>query len=233
MSTANVLFGWQPMADEIVADIQNVYLGAARNEGIFRNLNLTLKAGHTAIVTGGPGSGKTSLTALLTGVGFADEGLVEVFGESLRPRRIWAINRVRRMIGGVGGIFGLVPSMTVAENIAFPLVITGLSKRRRQAKLLKMLTEFSLLKKAGDYPRTLTRVEHTLVQFARASIGDQPLLIIDEPSAGLDQATTARIFEFLIKASLSGRALLLLCSDAPAHDLPNSDIYHISNGTLE
>ncbi|MEA2031102.1 MAG: ATP-binding cassette domain-containing protein [candidate division Zixibacteria bacterium] len=221
------------MDDEIVANLQNVYLGAEKTKSIFRNFNLTLKTGRTSIVTGGPGSGKTSLAALLTGLEFADEGLVEVFGESLRPRRTMAVNRVRRMIGGVGGIFGLIPSMTVAENISFPLVISGVSKRRRKTKLLKMLTEFSLLKKAGNYTHTLTRVERTLVQLARASISNQPLFIIDEPSAGLDKSTTAHVFEFLTKASLSGRSLLLLCSDIPTHDLPNSDIYHISNGVLE
>ena len=220
------------MVDEIIVELQNVYLGSGRGEPVFRNLDLTLRAGRTAVVTGGPGSGKTSLASLLMGVEFADEGLVEVFDEVLRPRRRLAINRVRRLIGGVGGMFELVPSMTVTENIVFPLVIAGVAKKTRQSKLLKMLTEFSLLKKASDYPHTLTRVERTLVQFARSSVADQPLMIVDEPAAGLDQSTTERVFEFLSRSSLSGRSLLILCSEAPVHDLPHSDRYHISDGAL-
>ncbi|MBU8932853.1 MAG: ATP-binding cassette domain-containing protein [candidate division Zixibacteria bacterium] len=220
------------MVDEIIVELQNVYHGSKRGEPVFQNLDLTLRAGQTAVVTGGAGSGKTCLAALLVGTEFADEGLVEVFGEVLRPRRNLAVNRIRRLIGGVGGIFELVPSMTVAENIVFPLVITGIGRKERQSKLLKMLTEFSLLKKAADYPNTLTRVERTLVQFARASIANQPLLIVDEPAAGLDQSTAERVFEFLSRASLAGRSLLILCSEAPVHDLPQSDLYHIGNGAL-
>ena len=125
-----------------------------------------------------------------------------------------------------------MPSMTVAENIVFPLVISGLKKRSRQERLLKMLTEFSLLKKAGDYPGTLTRVEHTLVQFARASVANQPLIIIDEPSAGLDQATAQRVFEYLVKVSLSGRSMVILSSEPLTQKLPNSEHYEIKNGVL-
>lgn len=220
------------MSDRVLVEFSNVDLSYRRGGEIFRNFSLTIRAGETVVITGGPGSGKSSVSELLVGTKFADSGSVEVFEEMLRPGRRRALNRVRRKIGGVGGIFGLVASYTVAENITFPLVIGGMRKRARKERLLKMLTEFSLLKKAGDYPSTLTRVEHTLVQLARASIADQPLLVIDEPMAGLDQATAARVFDYLVRASISGRTMILLMSDRPPGEIPNSTFYQITGGSL-
>ena len=209
------------MTDRVIVELSNIDLSYRRGGEIFRNLSLTVRSGKTAIIKGGPGSGKTSLAELIVGRKFVDGGAVEIFDEVLRPGRKRALNRVRRHIGGVGGIFGLVPSYTVAENICFPLVLAGMGKRYQKEHLLRMLTEFSLLKKASDYPATLTRIEHTLVQLARASIADQPLLLIDEPMAGLDHSTAARVFEYLMKASLSGRAMVLLMSEYPPGTLPD------------
>lgn len=221
------------MSDKAIVELNNVDLSYRRGGEIFRNLEFRLEPGQTAVISGGPGSGKTSLAELLVGTRFAQSGSVEVFGEILRPHRRRAINRVRQKIGGVGGLFGLVPSYTVAENITYPLVVAGLRKRHRKERLFKMLTEFSLLKKAADYPHTLTRVEKTLVQLARASVAEQPLLVIDEPMAGLDQATAARVFEYLVRASHSGRTMILLTSDRPAGEIPNCTYHQISGGSLQ
>jgi ABC-type multidrug transport system ATPase subunit len=89
-----------------------------------------------------------------------------------------------------------------------------------------------LLKQASEFPRRLTRVENSLVQFARASIANQPLIIIDEPSAGLDLKTYQRIFEYLVKLSLSGRSMVILSSETPPGEIPNTDFYRIEQGTL-
>jgi len=125
-----------------------------------------------------------------------------------------------------------MPSLTVAENITFPLVLSGERRKVQRERLLKMLTEFSLLKQAGEYPRSLTRVENTLVQLARASVAHQPLILIDEPLAGLDRKTYQRIFEYLISVSLSGRSMIILSSDTLPQQLPNADYYQIVDGAL-
>lgn len=143
------------------------------------------------------------------------------------------MREARRRIGGVGGVFDLVPSLTVAENITMPLVIAAERKKVQRERLLKMLSEFSLLKLAGKYPHHLTRVERTLVQIARAAIANQPLIIIDEPSAGLDPATYERVSEFLVRIAVSGRSMILLVSHQPPRTLPNTRHYRLSNGVLE
>ncbi len=219
--------------DEYIVEMGNIYLDSGKGEEIFRNLNFSLKSGRTAIITGGSGSGKTSFVELIVGRKFVKSGSVEVFGENIISGRKRIINKVRRLIGGVGGIFELIPSFTISQNIAFPVIVTAKSNKYRYERTLKMLTEFSLINRAGDYPSDLTRVQKALVQYARASVANQPLIIIDEPSAGLDHSTSERIFKYLQDVSMSGLSMIILCSEKISYELPNSDYYEIKNGTLE
>lgn len=218
--------------NEPIIHLENVFLRSERGMMVFRELNLTLETGRSAVIVGPAGSGKTLLVRLLTGLQFVDEGKVCVLGREIRKRRPWNLRKVRKRIGGVGGPFDLVPSLTVAENITLPLVIGGERRKAQKDRLLRMLSEFSLLRQAGEYPSQLTRVEKTLVMFARASIANQPLMIIDEPAAGLDLATTGRVFEWLTKVSLSGRSMLIVASEKPRQELPNTDYYTLQNGVL-
>lgn len=219
-------------ATEPLVELKNVFLVSDRGGYVFRDLNLTLEAGRSAVITGVAGSGKTSLVELMIGRRFAECGTVRLFNRELKKGKKRVINRVRKKIGGVGGVFGLLPSLTVAENITLPMVISGIRKKIQQERLLKLLSEFSLLKQAGEYPPNLTRVENYLVQFARASIAGQPLIIIDEPSAGLDLKTYQRIFDYLIKISISGRSMIILTSEKPPLEIPQTDHYLLENGTL-
>jgi cell division transport system ATP-binding protein len=215
-----------------VVELHNVFVRSDRSGHIFRDLSLTVEAGESVVITGAAGSGKTSLADLLLGRRFAESGSVEVFGRLVGPGRKREIRRVRRRIGGVGGPFALVPALTVAENITLPLVIAGNRRRILRERLLNVLTEFSLLNQASEYPDRLTRVEHTLVQFARASVANQPLLIIDEPAAGLDMKTLRRVFEYLVKIALSGRSMVILTASELPRELPNTSHFEIANGTL-
>ncbi len=215
-----------------VVEFDNVYFRSDRGQEVFRDLNFKLEAGHSAIIFGAAGAGKTCLVELLIGKRFAEAGSVEVLGRQLLPRKYRAIREVRRKTGGIGGLFGLIPSYTVAQNIEFPMIIAGVRKKVRKERLLKMLTEFSLLKQAAEYPNRLTRVEHTLVQFARASVGNQPLIIIDEPLAGLDPKTYQRILSYLVNLSVSGRSMIILSSQDLSREIPNIHQYTITNGAL-
>lgn len=220
------------MDDKIVVQLTNVYLRSDRGNQLFKDLNFRLTSGRTAVITGGPGSGKSSLIRLMLGLTKADEGSVEVLGQLIRPRNRRTVLKVRRQIGGIGGLFSLIPSFTVAQNITYPLILQVQKKRFVKDNLFKMLTEFSLLNQANEYPHKLTRVENTIVQFARALVAHQPLLIFDEPSAGFDHATFARLWEQLVKVSLSGRSMIILTSEPLEKQLPNTDSYRLENGVL-
>ncbi len=220
------------MSDKTIVELTNVYLKTDRGHEVFKDLNFKLLSGESAIIYGAAGSGKSSLIELLIGKKFSDSGSVELFGSMLKPRQKKLIKSVRRKIGGVGGLFSLVPTYTVAESITFPLVLSAERKKVQKERLMKMLTEFSLLKQASVYPEKLTRVENTLVQFARANVAHQPLILIDEPLAGLDQKTYERIYEYMVKLAVSGLSLLIVSSEELKNKLPNTSSYRLVNGVL-
>jgi ABC-type lipoprotein export system ATPase subunit len=215
-----------------IVHLSNIQVRTKRGEELFSGLNFMLQSERSAVIIGGAGSGKSTLFELLLGMQRPMSGTIELFGEQFQRPSGRQLRRIRRKIGGVGGPFALVPSLTVAENIQMPQIIAGERAEHQKERMLKLLGEFSLLNHAGQYPASLTRVEQMLVQIARASIAYQPLMIIDEPSAGLDSRTYARVFEYLIQASQSGRSLIILSSEKPPMEIPNSDTYAISGGML-
>ncbi len=220
------------MEEKVLLELTNINVDTDSGEQLFRNLSFRLLAGRSAVLLGGAGSGKTVLVQLLVGGRAPVTGTVEVFGEMVRKGRNSVVRRIRRKIGGVGGIFELMPNLTIAQNIEFPLIIDNVPQKQRKERVVKSLADFSLLKYAAMYPRTLTRVQNILVQIARGSIANQPLLIIDEPFAGLDQTTYTRVMEHLEHVSLSGRSLLVLTSTPLPQFLPNCDQYHFRDGEL-
>jgi len=217
---------------EPVIELENIHMRTDRGGHVFRDLNLKVEPEQSAVIVGSSGCGKTSLAELLVGLRFPQSGSVRLFGDTIQRRKRRMIRKARRRIGGVGGPFGLLPSLTVSENITLPLVIAGERQKLQRERLLRMLSEFSLLKVAGKYPDNLTRVEYSLVQFARAAIANQPLIIIDEPSAGLDPKTYRRVFEFLVKVALSGRSMLILASEPIGREIPGAITYNLVNGEL-
>ncbi len=220
------------MSDKTIIELSNVYLKTDRGHEVFKDLNLKLLSGESAIIYGAAGSGKSTLIELLVGRRFADAGSVELFGSLMQKNKKRIIKSVRRKTGGIGGLFTLVPSYTVSENITLPLVLSGERKKVQKERLMKMLTEFSLLKQASVYPDKLTRVENTLVQFARANVAHQPLILIDEPLAGLDLKTYDRIYEYMSKLAVSGLSLVIVSSEELKNKLPNTSSYHLINGSL-
>ncbi len=217
----------------LVVELSNVYHYTDRGEQVFNDLSLRIPHGRSAVVVGSAGSGKTSLVDLIIGFKFPGGGSVTVLGESVRKGRRRAVRRIRRKIGGVGGRFGLVPSLTVAENITLPLVIGNERRRVLHERLFAALTNLALLQKADVYPSSLTRVESWLVMYARASVANQPLIIIDEPAAGLDSRTFLRVIEYLVKAAIGGTSMVILTSDPLPLEIPNTDYYMLEGGKLK
>jgi len=220
------------MSEDAIVELTNVYLTSDRGEKVFDNLNLRVQTGRSAVIAGGAGSGKTCLLELLIGRRGADSGSVEVFGECIDPRKKRHLNRLRRRIGGVGGLYELIPSYTVAQNVSFPMVVSGDRRRVQRERLMKTLADFSLLKQAKVYPHSLTRVESTLAQFARATAANQAILLVDDSLAGLDPDTFESLYDHLVKVSVSGRSMIMVTSDPPGKELPNTDYYEIKDGAL-
>jgi putative ABC transport system ATP-binding protein len=189
---------------------------AAGPVNILRGLDLDVAAGEAVGVTGRSGSGKTSLLMVLAGLEQASAGSVRVAGHELGRMNEDALARLRRdTIGIVFQSFHLIPTMTAYENVAVPLELAG--NRHAKARATESLEEVGLAHRLTHLPGQLSGGEQQRVALARAFAPAPRLLLADEPTGNLDQATGQEVVDLLFELrERTGTTLLLVTHD---HDL--------------
>ena len=186
--------------------------GAAPVE-ILHDIDLEVAAGESLAMIGPSGSGKSSLLMLMGGLERATAGRVEVMGADLGALDEDALAAFRRdRIGVVFQSFHLIPTMTALENVATPLELAGASDAfDRAAEELKAV---GLDHRTGHYPAQLSGGEQQRVALARASVTRPRLLLADEPTGNLDEATGARIMDLLFGLGERHGATLVMVTHA-------------------
>ena len=184
---------------------------------ILKDIELRLRAGEVAAVVGPSGSGKTSLLMVLSGLERASSGRIVVDGTDISncSEDQLAIFR-RRSLGILFQSFHLIPSMTALENVALTLEIAEAGKPWREIRdrAAAALEEVGLAERLTHLPNALSGGEQQRVGLARAMVGRPRLLLADEPTGNLDQATGARVLELMFGlARERGTAILLITHD--------------------
>ena len=100
-----------------IVEISDLHIRSDHGGYVFRGLDLCLDSGQSALISGAAGSGKTFLAETLVGLRLPQRGTVRLFDQPTGRRQF---RRIRRQIGGVGGPFGLITSLSVADNIVLP-----------------------------------------------------------------------------------------------------------------
>ncbi len=186
---------------------------AAGLVNILRGIDLKVARGGTAGLVGPSGSGKSTLLMVLAGLERPSEGRVKVAGEDLSRLGEDGLARFRREhIGIVFQSFHLVPTMTALENVAVPLEFAG--RRDAFARAEAELRAVGLGHRLSHYPGQLSGGEQQRVALARAVVGDPEILLADEPTGNLDQATGADIIELMFALHhRKGTTLVLITHD--------------------
>lgn len=199
---------------------------------IFNKFSFSLEKGRTAIIIGPTGAGKTTLAELIIGSKRPVGGEIRLFGHSLNKSGKGRIFKLRRLIGGVGGIFQLIESRTVTENILLPLIIRGEKTSIQRKKSIRVMSQLGLTSWQNDMAGDLSQGQKNMVMLARAVVADQPLLIIDEPLAGLDKATAQHVNKTLQSFAIGGHSMLIMTSGQTGLFIPEAKEYHLSEGIL-
>jgi len=169
--------------------------GAARVH-ILKGISLNIRRGEIVSLVGPSGSGKSTLLMALAGLERPDSGSVVVAGQDLTSYGEDQLARFRgRNIGIVFQSFHLAPTMTALENVALPLELAGAADAF--ARAAAELAAVGLADRAGHYPAQLSGGEQQRVAVARAIVANPPLLVADEPTGNLDEATGASIIDLL------------------------------------
>jgi putative ABC transport system ATP-binding protein len=165
---------------------------------VLKGVDMTVSDGEFAVISGSSGSGKTTLLNMIGGIDKPTSGKILVFGEDLSNKDEGFLAGFRcTKVGHVFQSYNLVSTLTVTENIAFPmewLRRPGNEIKDRAQKLLEMV---GLSNRAEHFPFQLSGGEQQRVAFARALANDPPLLLVDEPTGNLDEKTSMQIIQIL------------------------------------
>ena len=186
--------------------------GAARVH-ILRDVDLAIGKGEAVGIVGASGSGKSTLLMIMAGLERPNKGEVEIDGVKLGGLNEDALARFRgQRIGIVFQSFHLIPTMTALENVAAPLELAGASDANERARV--ELEQVGLGDRLAHYPAQLSGGEQQRVALARALAPDPAILVADEPTGNLDEATGKQIVDLLFtKHAERGMTLVLVTHD--------------------
>ncbi len=188
---------WLRPEDHVVLDRVTKSFGRVE---VLKGIDIRFKRHQTAVLIGGSGAGKTTLLRLLIGLDKATSGCVWVDGEDITPLGEVAMNRVRKKFGMVFQYAALLDSLTVLDNVAFPLREhrKDMSEKQVRDKVVTMLEDLGLLNKEKYMPSELSGGQRKRVGLARALMLQPEVLVYDEPTSGLDPHTS-RLVDDLIE----------------------------------
>jgi putative ABC transport system ATP-binding protein len=192
-----------------IEDLWKSYPGPEGPVPVLRGVSLSLSAGETLALTGESGSGKSTLLHLVAGLDAADDGRVVFDGKDITGLDDRGRARLRRStIGIVFQQFNLIPSLDVAANIAFQARLNGTPSPDALSRLACALGLEPHLRK---YPEQLSGGQQQRVAIARALAARPRLIVADEPTGNLDEATADEVMEqFLALVTETGAALLMV-----------------------
>ncbi len=183
---------------------------------VLDGVNVDVPAGGYAAITGASGAGKTTLLAVLGGLERAGKGRVEVGGQDITRLSGDELATYRRStVGFVFQHFGLLDTLTAAENVELATTLAGTARGERRARAAELLAAVGLSERAGHRPTALSGGERQRVAIARALANCPRLLLADEPTGNLDGRSTARVIELLEEVRLEhGCTLVMVTHDA-------------------
>lgn len=198
-----------------IINVRNVYKTYPNGVGALYNLNLSVEKGDFVFIIGGSGSGKSTLIKMLYREEKPSRGEIILGGVNVGKLRNSKVYKLRRLIGVVFQDYKLLPKLTVYENVAFALEVTGVDSKQIRKRVIDVLDKVGLKHKAKEYPDKLSGGEQQRVAIARAVVNCPKILICDEPTGNLDPKISMEIMEILEKINKEYDTTVLMVT----HDL--------------
>ena len=228
-------------APDVVVDIDSLTKGFG-NEYILKNLSLQLFRGENLVVLGKSGSGKSVLIKCIIRLLVPDSGSVKVLGEDVNQLDNKGLAILREKIGFLFQSGALYDSMTIKQNLEFPLqrIKKDLSKSERDEKIAEVLENVGLPDTLHKMPSELSGGMRKRVSLARTIIVDPMIMLYDEPTTGLDPVTSDEISELInqVQEKYKTSSMIIThdirCARATADRVimvQNGEVY--SEGTIE
>ncbi len=179
-----------------------------------RGVDLSVTAGEYISIMGPSGSGKSTLLNVLGLLDRPSAGRYLLDGSDVTALSDGQLAEVRRnRIGFVFQFFHLVPRLSAAENIALPLVLSGMEPKERARRVVQALAEVGLADRADHRPDQLSGGQRQRVAMARATILEPEIVLADEPTGNLDRHSGSEVLGLLETLNAKGITLIIVTHD--------------------
>lgn len=199
-----------------VSSLTKVYGAKGVTAKALDGLNLTVDKGEFVGVMGPSGSGKTTLLNMLAGIDKPTSGELNINGQDLAKMKAEQIALFRRQnLGFVFQDYNLLDTLTLAENVALPLVLDGQKGKSVNEKVEKILTYLGVGKVMGRFPYECSGGQQQRAAVARAVVNNPLLLLADEPTGNLDSASAKALLEVFGQLNDEQQSTILMVTHDP------------------
>jgi cell division transport system ATP-binding protein len=195
-------------------------------------VDLHIEPGNFVFLVGSSGAGKSTVIRLLIREELPSTGRVVVVGEDVGRMSRGRVPKLRRKIGVVFQDFKLLPTKTVAENVAFALLVTGHSGPIVREETERVLSLVGLSARRAHFPNQLSGGEQQRTAIARALVNRPRILIADEPTGNLDPVTSWEIIKLLTRVNELGTTLVIATHNAEIVNALRRRVIHLDHGRV-
>lgn len=215
-----------------IRNLHKAYTTPAGSLPVLRDIDLDIHQGDFVAIVGASGVGKTTLLNMLTGVDAPNSGEIVIGDRSVTDTSTSRTKWRAKNIGIVFQLFQLLPTLSVVENVVFPMDFTNTHKRsERHSIAIDLLDQFGIADQAEKTPDMLSGGQQQRVAIARAMATHPPLLIGDEPTANLDRMSASNVFNTFQSLADQGTTVIITTHD---RDLVKNVpvVYELAGGLL-
>lgn len=214
--------------------ITKAYALGSHTVHALRGVDLDVHPGEMLALTGPSGSGKTTVLNICGLIEAPDAGTHSFAEVDVRSLSESELTRMRRdRVGFVFQGFNLVPVMTAAENVEYPLLLAGVGKRERSERVAEQLEAVGLASFATHRPDFLSGGQRQRVAIARALIKQPSLVVADEPTASLDGGTATQILDLMRECCVRNGAAFLIATHDDRLTARCDRIIHLADGVIQ
>lgn len=193
-------------------NVYKAYQNGQISQPVLHDISLDIEAGEFVAIVGASGNGKSTLLNLLAGIDKPSQGQVHVCGSGLHKLSEEQLSVWRgKNIGIVFQFFQLLPSLSLLQNILLPMDFVAKKPRRERLERARYLLELvGLSDQAQKLPSQVSGGQQQRAAIARALANDPQLIVADEPTGNLDEATADAVFELFLKLNQQGKTLVMV-----------------------